>query len=683
MPDYGLYIRCDFDSSLRPDDPEAPVQSYTIYIKKKDYFGNVITATGGETPFKSLWELDDPRAPIRGMQFTIALVNAGNIPLKSFYSDNDDEYLCEVVCNGVTVAKGFYVQDDCSEELSDVAHEILLSFTDNLGLLKGVDLDEAMNLPDMIIRASFADIIAAIIRATGVELNIAVYNNLQAYGTAQMYEWTETMVALNSYMVNNTDFDNCYNVLEKIMRRFRCCIMQCEGRWNIVRWDEYRYGGLLNGREYDPSFNYIGDIQVTHVRQIGQEQASVFEFGARGYILRGYKRVKETFNYRQPAQLLRNADFLELGPLIRQYIQGDNTVYEYQMKWWDAGLRWSAGGNPTENSGMDRFIRVIKDNATNTEIERYAVGKANAYPEQLAFARSQLVELNRYDKLKISFQYRTTRSQAGPNTNIFAWPLMVNEDLRTENGYFLNTDVPGNYTDTSMIWELENVGTWSYQAAGNTNQWQSVSLETQQLPVDGKFFFQLCNANFGDGFETHYRNITFEVIRAVNQSSLIIGHTHTREKETGPKQNDDTEIFLDDAPSNAIAGAIFLPEMNGAIRRLATSWRRESFVNPPEIRKLGDITTFEQLFWRRIPRTRAEGNVYGLELDAVHLSPLSLLRFTDVYEDLNCIFGTLEVDYRNNMANGTIWEWFYDGEDDDNLLQAEYTFAYIYQNETP
>ena len=86
--------------------------------------------------------------------------------------------------------------------------------------------------------------------------------------------------------------------------------------------------------------------------------------------------------------------------------------------------------------------------------------------------------------------------------------------------------------------------------------------------------------------------------------------------------------------------------------------------------------TFEQLFWRRKPRTILEGTLYGLISAGAHISLLSVFKY-NFFASLNFVFGRMEIDYKNNKVDGTLWEMWSDEETDDDLL-SNYLFEFLY-----
>ena len=125
-----------------------PFLSVKVDIFKKDYDGDPQTITLTGTPVVHEWQDDDPFAPIKGSTCKIGIINDGTISLDDFYSNEDDTFRVEVRRAETMEALfiGYVLQDDCREIQVDFAHEIFITATDNLGLLKDVTLLEASKL---------------------------------------------------------------------------------------------------------------------------------------------------------------------------------------------------------------------------------------------------------------------------------------------------------------------------------------------------------------------------------------------------------------------------------------------------------------------------------------------------------------------------------------------------------
>lgn len=117
--------------------------TYEVSILKKYYNGTIKPLMFASEPVVHTYLQDEATPSIKGSELELTLINYdGQLKLKDFYSEDDDEY--QIIFkqkNGKTIFRGFLVQDDCQEIETDIAHEISLIFTDQLGLLKDIPFD--------------------------------------------------------------------------------------------------------------------------------------------------------------------------------------------------------------------------------------------------------------------------------------------------------------------------------------------------------------------------------------------------------------------------------------------------------------------------------------------------------------------------------------------------------------
>ncbi len=160
---YGLKYQTQFSSA---SDANNPSYDYTLQFWFKDYSGGATSIDGGGVTVIQRADIDDPVSPIRGQYLDIRLINKGNLPISAFESEDDDGIKVILLDHNSNVLfVGFLVQDDFSEIEVDYGHEITLTASDSLGLLKGVTLDSAS------VRRKFY----AVRRTNGVDTEIYVY----------------------------------------------------------------------------------------------------------------------------------------------------------------------------------------------------------------------------------------------------------------------------------------------------------------------------------------------------------------------------------------------------------------------------------------------------------------------------------------------------------------------------
>lgn len=524
-------------------------------------------------------------------------------------------------------------------------------------------------------KITLLSVVKRCLSATGLELNTRIFSNINEITTAEntVRFFEQTLIDPQTFYEGDK-YDDCYTVLEKLFTRYNCTLFQAKGTWNIIRWPEIRYYDFnVPGTEYDPDFLTLGNAhlngRITDGETvifagypkfiIGVDEHTVAETGLLQRITRPFQFTKETFNYRQPDELLRNGNLQQLGSQITTYTEGEGedlrTITEYNAPWW-----YYTDASPTSsgvNGPAEYFIRVVQDNLGN-EIERYMVVKNND-------VHSYQIEVNAGDIIRFSFGVKTTDNfstiivylRLTDGTNI----VFANEDpadpWRTTVGYNASTSIePG--------------------------QWSGVEAETKPIPFDGLLTVYLRALSSDGNGENCYNDIRLEVITSINASTKIIGHTHTSEQNPNTKNNDEHEIFVDNTQRNSIAGTLYLNELNGLLQKRCNLWKRATYT---EQKRLGEIITQENLFIRKEARMILEGTCYGLTSNIVaspgvhdHVSMLNILRYTH-FPEFNYIFGRLEVDYRNNKFSGTLFEMYKDNEQDSDLTYS-YTFEFLYDS---
>jgi len=704
---------------------------YIIDIQKLGYSGSVtdiVCATA--RPCVHRHQQDDPKAPVSGATVEFSFLNEnGALPLSTFYSVIDNEYRVVLSWRGQPLFIGFFVQDDCEEELIDGTHEIKITATDNLGLLKDVPLNNAADLfgtrtdytavmdaggttinitatipvnngdliqiedgtvidgtykvlsfyylgpvttltletpvpylltstsvdftvirpVDLTERISLAKIIRLCLLSTGLELITFAYTNIVP-SNAQTDRFLEQTLISGETFLSGTKYDDCYTVLEKIMRRFNACLFQSFGVWNIQRWNELRYYSNATMQwKFSIDMDYVSANYFDGTFTYGN--GDDIQTGITASILRPYKFVKDTFNYKQPENLLKNYNLQILGERITSYTVGAETYTEYKMPFWNDGPFAPI---------PDRYIRVITD-ALGNEITRYAV-LTGATGDSPRSAESSPIEIVEGDTFRLSFSFRTDVSQAGAVNAVFS--------VRLFNGAITK------YLGDAGEWKNVSGYTYTVVSGDNTNTWHTVEITAKAAPISGLLYIYLGEETASSSDQTWYKDIQFEYKPTVNDSTIIIGHTHTDSQIPKISNRYDEEIHLDDSPRNSIQGTLFLVSFLDNIRARTTIWDKR--LGSGEELRLGQLITMERLFWRRRPRTKLNGTFEGLVKNGKHIQKNICLRYNSE-PGKNFVLGTMAIDYKNDEFSCTAYEEYEDGEADSSLVDY-YKFQYLYQN---
>lgn len=521
-------------------------------------------------------------------------------------------------------------------------------------------------------RIPFAELFKLLMRATGLELNTKVFMTVFCVGGATGRTLEDVQIEPQTWL-NNQSYDDCWQIIEDVLGRFRACLFQANGYWVILRPDELReWNGQIVGFEYDADFVYVDAVTMPAPITIGT--GSDIEAGLLSSIQRPLKYVREEFNYEFPENTLCNGPLNELGNYRTSYASGANVVTEYDLPGWEQGFDYTTGGNGYIGSSALRFIRITT-NAVGKEIGRTLVIKGNSGFSDPACVQSCPIDVRIGDNIQWGFEFKTNTSQPG-NRNIgFVAEIITtasptprssnNKRLRYDGRWFSWMDpIPPNIS----IYQNIPVGE-------NTNNWQNFSIQSTEIPVNGILTVKLSQAVAGNSSskETEYRNFSFEITRSIAGVQNIIGHTHTQTQEPEIKNNNDINIKIDDAPSSNIRGAMFLPTFTGVLQNLTTLWQRgiDGSGSGGDQFTLGQLITKDELFNRRKDRVKLDGNIL-----LSNLTPLSVIQYTDMI-DKYFIFGALEISHKLGETNGNLYEYYTDDETLIDLI-SDYEFNYLY-----
>jgi hypothetical protein len=706
-----------------------------LQIEKKDFTGSPIDIILSGNPIIQEWQEDDQKAPIRGCTLKVNIItDSSGIALTDFYSDDDNTFkaILKRAQTDEVLFVGYLLQDDCAELYVDFNHEISLTFTDNLGILKDTTLDIAaetytiptdyigvemysytdifygnriwVKLPegnynissfiisnsiylngtytvtlvsiengfivftvnetvpistsqtgdffcdksvDLVNYFSLAQILRLCLRSTDLDLATTVATSLYPVGGTTQELVLDTYLSINTFQKAN-EWMTCYDILEIIMSRFNASLFQAHGRWFIVRFDEiYRYFGqyfpIYTVNVYNYDFVPGGTSPNITPLSFGTNDAE--ETGVIKSLVRPYQYVKETFNYVQPQSLMKNNNLQELGPLISEYNSGTNHIKEYDLLYW---IPWVDHPSPT----VTKLIRVVIDNDITsdnygTEIDRYIVIKGEPYDRTRAIMYEG-VELSEGDVLEWSFDYKTENSEPGVVTSVF--------EIALQDGI-----IPTKWISTDGNWITTYSGTpygivFQILNGDNANEWHTVRVRSKLLPYNAIVFPFLTSASSDNtNYETHYKNLSFNVFNYINGTIKIIGQTHEDYQLNNLKNNIDREIFIDNSPRTSINGALMLESYIGYIRNRCSTWKYQSGADV--YITLGGVATAEALWTNYKTRIKFELTLRKLYYNEKILTPFSC--FTDSYlygTSKYFIPGKMTIDYKSGSCNMTIRE---------------------------
>lgn len=516
------------------------------------------------------------------------------------------------------------------------------------------------------------------LRATYVQnMGLNVYNHITPsdgeifVATFQTRIFEDVTILGNTFLKNN-EYMSCYDVLEIIMKRFNMSCFQSLGSWWIVRYPDL-FLDFEEGQTVIDYYNYNSDFVYVDLLQINKSYViatnGYVETGLLKSIIRPFRRTLETFNYVQPEDLLENSQFTNLGPLINNYVDGTNTIYNYYLN------RWIHGGDG------DTPIRIVYD-VNNKEIERYVSCPFNS------FADSQPIEINIDDTFEYSFSIRTNIGPSGAFLYVLLNMITLTDGTIT---YYLKND--GSWTTTE---DLNNL-TIALSSGQDMKEWTAATFKANKAPINGVLTIKIRPCTYfvvDPDMETYWKDLKLTVSHIVAGQGQVNGHTHNASQSRKLNNVNDVEILIDNSLRSTISGTLFTTNVTGLLQDRCTTWEFGSGYNTgfPGVvyDNLGQLITQTYMFQRYKSRTKFNGNLLSIRNANGILSNLAIFSngFAGDLLHNKMLLGSVAIDYKNDSAEFTMWEVFnsetgyVDNFTDytNYLFNILYQFNYLYEN---
>lgn len=764
---YGVKYQGEFSSIPMKNGTSI---DYQVSILKKYYNGVVSPLTFAAEPVVHTFLEDDPKPPIKGSELELTIINLnGEIKLTDFYSEQDDEY--QIIFkkkNGKTIFVGYLIQDDCEEIQTDIAHEISLTFSDQLALLKDIPFDlgckqvqSTLNgfteyngffelpttttfqlygnriiiffgtvsvgnsiileidgktigvykiqsienvfggakylyvdeqLPvydvsgyvygkfyildslDFNANTTLATIISICVSNTGLRVDDSIMSSellLKDHTNYTGYEILQMLNIFPSSFRDENDYDSCYDVLEKIMIALGATIFQANGVWNIVRYNDLRYAdNYITGLKLNTMFTYSTSYQNIRIREIGNGED--IEYGINSSIVRPLKSVVRQFNY-DKIELINNANLVDTGNLVGSI---PPNIKRYNLQGWSivsptpANTIFIHYEYGPDNNIIDKYIYIV-----NTTLPTAPLG--------IKFKSNDII-VKANDKSILSLEYRHQTGTPN-NTVVSQFKVILTDGVQTK--YFCNDGiVPIGWYSTAR-----NVNITSELTNGD---WNDFDLEIYPFPFDGVLHFEFTPFGLGAGsgngnLFTKFKNFELDYKNINAGSYNAIGQRHTNKWYNNIKNDEKIDIHIDTVVSPGIKGTLYtlVDAING--QNYYAENFRESIM--PNIYKLGQIIVGQEHNWRDRIRIKFEFNAFAIDYnEAIYgetfVNPLTVIKYLNT-PNKSYAFGKLELRYKSNMYNGTLyemWDSVLDEKSVEKGISADpskiYNFEYLYNN---
>lgn len=445
---------------------------------------------------------------------------------------------------------------------------------------------------------TLANIVAYALGATNNALFINVYANIFENGMQDRGDYltrtffTQTLVNSNTFQNSDGTYMPMYDVLSNVLGRFKCTLFQSLGEWHIMRRGELHYyaNGAIPYTRYAPDFSEISEAVLADSVTFGfnQQMQPINQSVGKNWF-RPLKFVKESFNFEQPSQLIRNADLRRHGALYKeQSVTIDGVAYIEQ--WYQITNDWE------EYNGNQAYIVVRLDSNTGTEVTRYLRTENSGQNTAIIF---NSIPVNASDKFTFSISCRTATSRDGVTIRYGYVILLYSQSgklysLVGQTNSSIGYEFPTDTSDPNHLhWNtigffngepnLPKAGTPpGFVPQLNFTQGESVkkeqpttfSIPSPAIPEDGElyiYYYADNTANRPQSSDVVFAtDIAFDYQAYVNNSLLVNGQYHLSEQSLLIKNNQQIDITLDDSPKNAIKGTLFVNRMNSGFTYGAT-----------------------------------------------------------------------------------------------------------------
>lgn len=420
--------------------------------------------------------------------------------------------------------------------------------------------------------------IDACLSLTNLNLTQVLDFSLKETGKTNLFE---TMVDGRSFMTDDTSFMSCYDVLDKILSRFKISLQQINGEWRFMRWIEFT-------KVASPDTNL-----KTFTKIMGVEKS----------IQRPFGYVSDTFELKQRKNIIRNLNLLELGNVIgyeEKTINGElQKITYYEAKFW------------SKAQTLDVVKIAVVKNQYDVEIDRYLSVKGYA-----ALTTQEL--FNKDDFFELNFTVTSINNTSGWAG--LPYGLIIYNDT---DAYALSSDQSWKKHGTDWYGSIYLGRQWVAQTNTNLKQGFSVSISSENapIPIDGYFFLSLNGGGPGNT-ELQYRNISFSYVFKVNKSTQIKAQKHSNTRNNKLLNIDEDDIFIDECIKFQANGALY-----SDTEHLATDFE-DAFGNYSELGKeIIDLLMLQSSF----PALMFEGEIIAdidmnsvIKIDSKYLAPVYL-----------------------------------------------------------
>jgi len=556
---------------------------------------------------------EDPFAPIKAQRLVFSFRNTGNVNMELFSTGDNNRFLTQMRYAGGAriVFEGYLVMDDITEPYLDPGQRITLTATDNLGLLKNIDLvDFDGNLP----RGKFKiiEFIAWCLNKTGLPRDIKICDNLfeddhvDRDAAAINGPYHQTYIDALTFEKDINVTEDCYTVLEKILSSRKARLAYYNAEWWVQRIDEFKNNAFSYTKYASDASASNGTIDINLNKVVGKEgfEKPFFITGQNMVRMRRPFGTNEVqFPYEFPKELICNINF-ERGNFISTMSDEviDSITYQvrkYELECWEKVRVKNDTGVEDTTISFDNYIkRYFFD---NYEKQRFVVVTpiTSGITTHIEYIKSEGIPVCKTSKFNFNFDFRfPTDFSFDGFQEVLCYISLNGDDASTwflgntaENGSgeWLWSDLA--ITSFPSTYVLRYDSTSFFNVDIDKTQWQRATINAPKIPVSGIIFIRLASLKQQTSSiynsDIYYSNLQFNYKPFVNGGyEEFNGESFKISQPGNLSKKDIDEIALADAPCKPFKGAYFVKD--GSEYFLTDKWNDWQLKHEDPTSGLGD-----------------------------------------------------------------------------------------------
>jgi len=503
--------------------------------KDYDYTGFNDTTTISLTGYAPALELEtfnvneDKFNPIIGQRATIRFKSTDAVNFSTFSSGEDYRFFVRVSTGSDIIFNGWLVMDDNQQPFLPSGQEVVLTATDNFGVLKDVELSDfngarpsgkyrLIEIISWCLRKTegpYPGEGAAIYDGIKVAMNLFEFNHHSTVDNCPLNQtYIDPVIAFSK---SATELEDCHTVLSKILTSLMCRVCQYNNYWYILRIDEYKNSAFVV-HNYQLGGTYIDrTLGVTLDKDLDGNDIIFIDAQSLQRIQRPYKSTTIIADLELPEEFFTNM-FFERGAVIDDV----PPTRTFNLDGWTL-----LNGEPGAYGVTDSTFYIERTYTAEDYIDEHYVvitpesGNSTLASTDQSYIESEGAGICEKDKFTAQIDWRVmiNPATASGGGQYFVMIFILHGDdgsyWQLGNETLSDPSTPFKWWDTSNFTVATSAGqidiTWT--DIEDENEWMTQEVEAPPAPVTGTLTVRLHQINQITGTtdlkNIHYTNFEF------------------------------------------------------------------------------------------------------------------------------------------------------------------------------